>query len=37
MGREGGDQSVLGRSHDSQGIRREGGEVSRQQSIKGVI
>ena len=36
MGREGGDQSILGRSHDSQGIRREGG-VSRQQSIKGVI
>ena len=25
MGREGGDQSILGRQHDSQGIRREGG------------
>ena len=28
MGREGGDQSILGRSHDSQGIRREGGSQS---------
>lgn len=28
MGREGGDQSILGRSHDSQEIRREGGGES---------
>lgn len=35
MGREGGDQSILGRSHDSQGIRREGGDSVANKVLRG--
>lgn len=35
MGREGGDQGILGRSHDSQGIRREGRESVANKVLRG--